>query len=499
MSLLPQLRYVLTSAPFPLQAAAPGGGSPPATLTLVVTNPNPTPVTLAKLSVGLPVGSTAADLTTNTNIGTTVPSGWNAQTGTESGMWVATFTPNAPVEVTTASLQFVLQDVTINDQPGSAAVKYVEYSNGCSSCPQGTISLTKFPNGWGQVEFWASSTNLPPPADPVLNWDGPVGATYSIQYYTPQAGVVDVPAPGDPALANSGRYPAANAPGLGLTQTTIFTLNVAETIDATQYHAQMQLTVTVPTPAPEILTFVGDPATVDPTQATPPIYLKWQTSHVSKLQIEDIGTYTRDEAASGSAKVAPTATANYYATGYGETGYTGAPATATATVTFEGTASSGSVSTWNESNASLWTLALGQGRVVGELYRQVTSDPSLGKDFTVTLKPASGVLFADLGTQRGKASYTEVETATYGSSVPRAKLWDGNDMEISDDIWAGGADNLGATWGVQFADGSKLLLWYDSCSPKEQDSSQGPIEHNTTFTFKWVTFGALSAVPSGGC
>lgn len=489
MSLVPKLRYALTTAPFPLQASVQGGSSPPATLHLVVSNPNPTPVTLAKLAVGIPVGNAASDLTASTNIGTTVPSGWKVQTGMQSGMWTATFTADTPVDVTTASLEFVFQDVAVNDQPGTATIQYVEYSDGCtSSCPQGVVKLTKFPNGWGEVQFWADSTNLPPPANPVLHWDGPVGATYTIQYYTPQSGVVNVPGPGDPPLGNTGRYPAQNDPGLGLTQSTIFTLSVAETIDNTQYHAQMQLTIVVPTPAPEIVSFVCDPATVDPTQSTPAVYLQWKTSHVSKLQIQNVGTFTDDEAASGSAKVAPTATANYYATGYGETGYTGAPATATATVTFEGTASSGPVNCWSEGSGTMWTLKLDQGRTVGELYRKVSDASQGGLNFDVNLKPASGVLFADLGTQRSNATYTEVQTGSYGTTIPRAEVWDGWDAEISDDIFAGGSDNLGATWGVKFSDGSLVLLWYDNCSP----GNQWQQEVSTTFTFKWINFGPLS-------
>jgi hypothetical protein len=144
-------------------------------------------------------------------------------------------------------------------------------------------------------------------------------------------------------------------------------------------------------------------------------------------------------------------------------------------------ASSGGVNTWPESSGTLWTLKLDQERTVGEIYSTVTNAKQGGQSFALTLKPAKGVLFADLGTQRSKATYPGVETANYGTTVPRAQVWSGWDAEISDDILGGGSDNVGATWGVKFSNGSLALLWYDSCSPGTQN---GYTQSNTTFTFK---------------
>ena len=58
----------------------------------------------------------------------------------------------------------------------------------------------------------------------------PTGATYSIEYYTPRTGVVNVPEPERPPLAPSGEYPGRGQPNLALQSTTRLMLNVSERI-----------------------------------------------------------------------------------------------------------------------------------------------------------------------------------------------------------------------------------------------------------------------------
>ena len=77
------------------------------------------------------------------------------------------------------------------------------------------IDVMKWPHGWGQVAFWTAPD---PPFVPYdepklyLHWAGPQGATYTLEYYTPQTGIVNVPAAGQPPLSNQGQYPARTRP-----------------------------------------------------------------------------------------------------------------------------------------------------------------------------------------------------------------------------------------------------------------------------------------------
>jgi hypothetical protein len=99
----------------------------------------------------------------------------------------------------------------------------------------------------GAVTFSSPDTNIAPGDPVVLNWSGPAGATYQIQYYTQEDGFVTVPALNADALANQGQYPDQGT-NLILQRNTTFTLNVSETVNGISYTAQNQVQVTVDTP-----------------------------------------------------------------------------------------------------------------------------------------------------------------------------------------------------------------------------------------------------------
>jgi hypothetical protein len=73
------------------------------------------------------------------------------------------------------SLAFVLNNIEVNRTPGSFLAQITEGSGNCQppDCPTFSTFLTKFPNGWGQVSFWANPTNLPYQGSTTLNWAGP--------------------------------------------------------------------------------------------------------------------------------------------------------------------------------------------------------------------------------------------------------------------------------------------------------------------------------------
>ena len=287
MATAPILRYALTTDPFPLQASPQSGNLTTATLTVVASNPTPNPVTLQGLIVTLPVGDGSTDLTPDAaSISPIAPANWTLEPNPQGGKFV--FHPNTGHgAVGSEGLKFVFNTVEINRQTGTVAVEIMEGSNNCTppDCPTKTLDLTKFPNGWGKVSFWTHKPNIQYDNSTTLHWKGPQGATYTIEYYTQQTGVVTVPSTGQPPLSNSGEYP------LTLTQTTIFTLNVEERIDNQPYQAQRQVTVTVAPPLkplPEITQFTGK---IEMVGTTISLVLTWKTKNATKWAIPGIPEY----------------------------------------------------------------------------------------------------------------------------------------------------------------------------------------------------------------
>jgi DNA-binding beta-propeller fold protein YncE len=286
----PLLTWSLGAEPFPLQASAATGGLSPATLTILATNATTAPVTLQGVSITLPVGLGATELTPDpTGIVPVPPPGWPApQVSYPAGAAVWVFLPPQGGGAVPAdgSLAFSLNQVQVNRVPGSTQVTVMEGSGGCSppACPTQALAVTKFPNGWGTVSFWASPLAVPQGGGPTLGWSGPAGATYQIEYYTPQTGVVVAPAAGQPPFASQGEYPPAGNP-LSLQQTTTFTLQVSETVAGQTYAAQCQSTVTVEVPAPVISAFGG---TVGGSTTAPSLTLAWTTGNAVRCELTTV-------------------------------------------------------------------------------------------------------------------------------------------------------------------------------------------------------------------
>jgi DNA-binding beta-propeller fold protein YncE len=299
----PMLTYSLNPAPFPLQASAPTGGLSPATLTIVGTNATAAAVSLQGLSITLSVSEDATGLTPDpTGISPVQPPGWSAATmsvAAGTATWTFLPAPGSGGAITVpagGSLTFTLNQVQVNRVPGFTPVTVMEGSGGCSppQCPTTkTLGVTKFPNGWRTVSFSASPPEVPQGGGPTLRWSGPSGATYHINYYTPQTGVVLVPADGEAPFAPVGTYPPAANP-LSLQQTTTFTLLVTETVHGQTYNAQCQATVAVELPDAVITRFTG---TVGGSRAEPTLTLHWATRNAIRCQI---GGFSEELGPSGS-------------------------------------------------------------------------------------------------------------------------------------------------------------------------------------------------------
>jgi hypothetical protein len=284
----PLLTYACTTDPFPLQAS-PGEGAPAvAAVQMVATNQTGAPVTLGGMSIQLPVGPAADALTLDpTSIAVVPPAGWTqGPVQSPPGAVLYTFLPGPGAGTVPAggSLVFMLDAIEVNQQAGTATVVVMEGSGGCDppECPTAPVPITRFPAGWGNVEFSALTPNVSPGGSASVQWSGPAGATYTLQFYTPATGVVSVPAPGAPPLGSSGVYPGTAGPALALQQTTVFTLQVTYTAGQTPYSAQRQVTVVVVPPAPTITRFDGQ---LGGTPGSPALTLTWATQNADHCQL----------------------------------------------------------------------------------------------------------------------------------------------------------------------------------------------------------------------
>lgn len=240
--------------------------------------PDENPVVVAGVEIVLPIGDAAADLTPDvSNVGPVPPEGWTIQPNTAAGVYA--FVPSGPprttVKVGSQPLVFVLEAVPVNRVPGPVAgLRVVE---GTAGRPKFDATLTKFPSGWGSVQFWASPPDVDSGEPTTLHWAGPPGATYSIEYATSD-GVVNLP-PAGRKFANAAAWPGPGDPPLVPAATTVFTLNVSEQIDGTGYEAHIQATVSVVQPGPEIEEFAGTIAALPGGGYE--VVLRWKALHTA--------------------------------------------------------------------------------------------------------------------------------------------------------------------------------------------------------------------------
>jgi hypothetical protein len=492
-----QLRYDLTTDPFPLQASPASGGPVTAKLTVVGSNPTPSqPVTLQGLSLTVPVGADANSLTSTQPADPVPPDGWKLQAvepGTGSVEYV--FYPQAGQgQVGGQGLAFTFNAVVVNTEPGTCLVSVKE---GSAGNPRAQLQVTKFPPSWGTVAFWAAPANVKPGEAATLYWVGPPGATYTVEFYTPRTGVVNVPGPGEPPLGNQGQYPPQQGAPLQLTQTTVFTLTVRATFDGQPYFAQRQVTVAAEVGAPLIKSFASSPAVFDPSSDAT-LRLVWQTENTAQLHIDGVGTFSGANALDGGQAIAPPTPCAYFATAYGQQGYSGPPAAAQTIVGFGGSATSGFLMMWVKSlqPSPLWTLSLGPGRDLLSVASQVDSlndDTGHIQNYTGTVQLAPKLEAAFLGTGGGGTSYDALVKAHYQPATTLAPVWYGYRYNLSDDIFGESSENDGYTWGVKLPDRRLVLVWYAGAAP---DSTYYGI-HSWAFSFQWIDYGyPLGSAPA---
>jgi YVTN family beta-propeller protein len=290
------LRYDISTDPFPLQASPKSGDSVVATLKVAGSNPKPSqPVQLQGLSITLPVGTDASDLTDNAPISAIPPDGWSL-TDTKKGQGSVeyVFKPNQGQGlVSKQGLVFSFDNIQINAETGTCQITVKE---GSAGNPVEQLYVTKFPNAWGAVSFWLDPPDIPYQGSTTLNWEGPAGATYSIEYVM-DGEAINVPT-GGTVLGSQGQYPAQGDPPLTLERTTVFTLLVNEVIDEQSYNAQCQKTVTVELPMPVINLFR---ASLD-TSSIPTLILEWATGYAEECELTGSPYLLKPSSPEGGAK-----------------------------------------------------------------------------------------------------------------------------------------------------------------------------------------------------
>lgn len=260
-----QLTYKLDTNPFPIQASDPKEYRYTCVISLEATNKTGADVTVSAIEVKIMVGLDDVSLTDDSsNIGPVSPDGWNtAVTRAGEGYIRYIFQPGSdPVTLpNNSSVRIYLNNVQTNTVPGVTEITALEISAAgpADSAPQTVFKVTKYPNGWGQISFWANPPLINAGQSSVIYWAGPARATYTLEFYTVLGGSVKLPNDGQPKLGPIGRYPAQNAQPIILQDSTPFTLSVSEAMDdGTHRFSQIQKTVTVITNLPLIYKFTGE-------------------------------------------------------------------------------------------------------------------------------------------------------------------------------------------------------------------------------------------------
>lgn len=475
------LRYGLTTEPFPLLTSPAGGPPFEAALTVVASNPNKDPdrhpVTLQGLSIIIPVGPNAADLTASTTgIVPVAPNGWTPMDPKPAaGIIEYPFEPQPGQGVIGENgLAFVLTNIATNTKPGPCQITVKEGTPGNPT--EQFPPISKFPPGWGQVSFAADPLQVAYQAGPTLSWSGPTGATYSIEYVLDEVRIT-VPGQNEPAFGPQGQYPGMTDPALALDQTTVFTLRVKETIDGEDYETQQQQIVTVAIPAPQIIFLRASPMGLSGDETA--VTVSWQTANVSELHIDGIHNAVGAEAAQGSIQVTLRAPQLLLAEGTGVTGYTGAPAIAQACF---GQAILSTPFPWasiptpyyNPATTKIWTLVLSNNRAVFDLNVDSvdTAPPDDWLNYRIWLALKPGVQVADLGTLGPAATSADLSNGSYSTSLPQTDIYNCASYMRPDEL-----DNhdptevqenyplaYGATWGVRFPDNTEALVWFEGVS-----------------------------------
>jgi hypothetical protein len=182
------LDYAFDTVPYPLQAS-PGTGDPVmAVLTLIVSNSTRKAVTLSSITVILPIGDGANNLTTINNAPSIMASAdperlWNVSSTTTLGVFIIQPVSGQPITITDTGVVFQFFNITVNTAPGTFIINIIEVASQTAELPPPpppplSISLTKFPYGFFFNNLVANLPAVNNGGTVTLTWQGSTQAKY---------------------------------------------------------------------------------------------------------------------------------------------------------------------------------------------------------------------------------------------------------------------------------------------------------------------------------
>ena len=240
------LTYGVLPVPNPLLAS--GGAS----LTLVISNGGSQIVTVVSITITLPVGTNAKNLTASAvGITTQPPAGWDvAQSG---GAFTLTPQNDEAAKVGARGLAFVFASVAVNAEPGTCALAVAEDASSPAKPRQSrstSVALAKFPPQFALSALTLTPASVAPGGSVSLMWTGSP-ATYVLSYDPDGNGTRSV------AVGASGPFDAQRLTA----PIVVFTLTVTVTVPGQDQPlvTQRQAVATVATGT---LTFTALPSSV---------------------------------------------------------------------------------------------------------------------------------------------------------------------------------------------------------------------------------------------
>lgn len=291
------LTYDISTDPFPLHANAAN-----VVLTIVATNNSTKDVPLEGISIVFPVGTAGAHLTNaGGDIVAIAPEGFDTPGKNESeGYMKFMFDQEFKLKPRQA-VTFIFNKINVNTATGTAEIRIMEYAAAVQRIKK--LNITKFPNAWGKVSFMVENTVISYDGQAAMHWDGPAGATYTIEYYSyKDKKVVKVPGIGEAPLSNKGRYPSVGE-SLKLNKTTEFSLNVELVADGNTYSAQEQKVVTVMDPPLPEFGFAHPTLSVIEGREPETITLNWTVENAVLVELDDPNKGTVDVTGKNNHKV----------------------------------------------------------------------------------------------------------------------------------------------------------------------------------------------------
>ena len=255
------LNYSLQIDPNPFTVGTTDGQ-----LTLLVANSTDEVVELKGIVVSIYFGMEEKDLTDSPKqIKQVLPSGWkkgDPNISNSEHSYAFVLIPQSGESITVqanSSITFKFTNIKIDSQ-GIAEIIITE---GSSDSPTKNLQVSKFPSGWGTINFNVSPANFINEGNVTLNWSGPDTATYTIEYLDPITQLpITIPKKGQSPLGSNGPFPGPNDPPLSISKTTTFSLFASAIISGQNYITELQQQVTVgeiPTVNSFEATISGDP------------------------------------------------------------------------------------------------------------------------------------------------------------------------------------------------------------------------------------------------